>query len=152
VCVDVRAIHPATLAATKSCTSRLQMVRQAREKIPEGVKKNEIVADYNEADHALKFPERRGCRASIETSSRRTGRLEPAHSFRNTVLCLDVWNWRIAAANSPPKSPPTASAFRGIATIPSRQIAFKKPRHLSIKVTLKQFLFLVPKICSRIRP
>jgi hypothetical protein len=28
------------------------MVRQAREKIPEGVKKNEIVADYNEADHA----------------------------------------------------------------------------------------------------
>jgi hypothetical protein len=43
------------------------MVRQAREKIPEGVKKNEIVADYNEADHALKFPERRGCRARIET-------------------------------------------------------------------------------------
>jgi hypothetical protein len=83
------------------------MVRQAREKMPEGVKKNEIVADHNEANHALKSPEKRGCRASIETAevatksgacatSRRTGRLDPAHSFRNTVLCLDVWNWRSA--------------------------------------------------------
>ena len=117
MCVDVRAIHPATLAATKSCTSRLQMVRQAREKIPEGVKKNEIVADYNEADHALKFPERRGCRASIETSSRRTGRLEPAHSFRNTVLCLDVWNWRLAATRRSPKIVSGASGFGGIANI-----------------------------------
>jgi hypothetical protein len=45
VCVDVRAIHPAPLAATKSRASRLQMVREAREKMPEGVKKNEIVAD-----------------------------------------------------------------------------------------------------------
>jgi hypothetical protein len=53
VCVDVRAIHPAPLAATKSCSSRLQMVRQAWEKMPEGVKKNEIVADS---------PGRRGCR------------------------------------------------------------------------------------------
>ena len=58
--------------------------------------------------------------------------------LRNEDLCVAIANvrkWRIAAANSPPKSPPTASAFRGIATVPSRQIAFKKPRHLSIKVT-----------------
>ena len=44
------------------------MVRQAWEKMPEGVKKNEIVADHNEANHALKSPEKRGCRASIETA------------------------------------------------------------------------------------
>ena len=41
--MDVRAIHPDALAATKSCTSRLQMVRHAREKMPEGVKKE---SDY----------------------------------------------------------------------------------------------------------
>ena len=39
MCVDVRAIHPAALAATKSCTFRLQMLRQTLEKIPEGVKR-----------------------------------------------------------------------------------------------------------------
>jgi len=42
--------------------------------------------------------------------------------------------WRIAAANSPPQSPSYGVSFQGYRDH-SKQIAFKKPRHLSIKVT-----------------
>lgn len=53
-------------AATRSCSARMHMVRQAWEKMPEGAKKDEIAADYNDANHALKAHDLQGCFASIE--------------------------------------------------------------------------------------
>jgi hypothetical protein len=42
------------------------MVRQAWQKIPEGAKKGEIAADYNDAKRALNAHNMRGCPMSIE--------------------------------------------------------------------------------------
>lgn len=56
-----------SLAATnRSCSAGMRMVRQAWQKMPEGAKKDEIAADYNDANHALKAHDMRGCLTSID--------------------------------------------------------------------------------------
>ena len=55
-----------SLAATMACSARMHMVRQAWESMPEGPKKAEIAANYNDANHARKAHDMPGCRASIE--------------------------------------------------------------------------------------
>jgi hypothetical protein len=42
------------------------MVQQAWESMPEGPKKAEIAANYNDVDHARKAHDMAGCLASIE--------------------------------------------------------------------------------------
>jgi hypothetical protein len=53
-------------AATKSCSARMNMVKEAWQKMPEGAKKDEIASDYNDANHALKAHDMRGCLTNIE--------------------------------------------------------------------------------------
>ena len=56
-----------SLAATAgSCSARMHMVQQGWQKMPEGPKKNEIAAYYNEANHARKAHDMGGCLTSIE--------------------------------------------------------------------------------------
>jgi hypothetical protein len=56
-----------SLAATMgSCSARMHMVRQTWESMPEGPKKAEIAANYNDANHAQKAHDMAGCLASIE--------------------------------------------------------------------------------------
>src|SRR6266550_694736 len=73
-CMTIAALAGATigmstlsLAATMgSCPARMHMVRQAYESTPEGPKKAEIAANYNDANHARKAHDMPGCLASIE--------------------------------------------------------------------------------------
>ena len=56
-----------SLSATMgSCSARMHMVQQAWESMPEGPKKAEIAANYNDANHARKAHDMAGCLASIE--------------------------------------------------------------------------------------
>jgi hypothetical protein len=56
-----------SLAATnRSCSIRMHMVWQAWQKMPDGAKKDEIAADYNDANHALKAHDMPGCLTSID--------------------------------------------------------------------------------------
>jgi hypothetical protein len=53
-------------AAAGSCSARMHMVQQAWQKMPEGPKKDEIAAHYNDANHARKAHDMGGCLTNIE--------------------------------------------------------------------------------------
>jgi hypothetical protein len=59
---------PSAAAAASTCSARMHAVRQAFEQMPEGAAKAAVANAYNDANHARKAGDTRGCLSSIKTA------------------------------------------------------------------------------------